>query len=274
MDMGFRDVTVPVDASMASRSGVEYAMQLGGSGATLHFCSVVDAAVAYGADAPTSPINPAVMIEAMQRDAQAMIDEAVSAAARNGVVADGKVVFGATARAIARYAGEIGSYAVVVGTHARTGIARALTGSVAENLMRESGVPVVVTHEGDSAGLGPIVVAVDGSPAATAALHTAVELARAQNRKLAIHAVGETAELVLRDASEFACVSGVDFDLVALDGDVADTIIASAQRLQSPLIVVGTRGRADLTRLLLGSVAAAIVERAHVPVVVVRARSN
>jgi nucleotide-binding universal stress UspA family protein len=36
------------------------------------------------------------------------------------------------------------------------------------------------------------------------------------------------------------------------------------------MIVIGTSGRSDIARALVGSVAAAVVERAHVPVTVVR----
>ena len=36
------------------------------------------------------------------------------------------------------------------------------------------------------------------------------------------------------------------------------------------MIVIGTNGRSDLARMFLGSVAAAVIERAHVPVTVVQ----
>jgi nucleotide-binding universal stress UspA family protein len=43
-------------------------------------------------------------------------------------------------------AGEVGARLVVVGSHGRTGVLRGLLGSVAEDIMRRSGVPVTVVH--------------------------------------------------------------------------------------------------------------------------------
>ena len=53
-----------------------------------------------------------------------------------------------TAHAIAERAREIGAAMIVTGTHGRSGISRALLGSVAERLVRESPVPVLVVRQG------------------------------------------------------------------------------------------------------------------------------
>ena len=55
-----------------------------------------------------------------------------------------------------------------------------------------------------------------------------------------------------------------------LFGQPAGALLRHASGLQAGLIVVGTRDRRGLTRALLGSVAAAIVEKATCPVLVVR----
>ena len=51
---------------------------------------------------------------------------------------------------------------------------------------------------------------------------------------------------------------------------VANALVLCAQEEEANLIVVGTQGGARLKRMLLGSVAAQVVERAHCPVFVVR----
>jgi universal stress protein A len=53
-------------------------------------------------------------------------------------------------------------------------------------------------------------------------------------------------------------------------GDPAEAILKLAQEDQVELIVMGTHGRRGLTRLLMGSVAEAVVRRAPCPVLTVR----
>ncbi len=52
------------------------------------------------------------------------------------------------AEAIAEFAGRAGVQLVVVGSHGRTGIRRALLGSVVQGVIRRSPVPVVVVRQG------------------------------------------------------------------------------------------------------------------------------
>ena len=51
---------------------------------------------------------------------------------------------------------------------------------------------------------------------------------------------------------------------------VVGAIIDFAEKENIDLIVVGTRGRSGLKRLLLGSVASGIVNYAHCPVMIVK----
>ncbi len=53
-------------------------------------------------------------------------------------------------------------------------------------------------------------------------------------------------------------------------GHPVDVILEVAKELEVDVIVLGTHGRRGLSRLLLGSVAEAVVRRASVPVVTVR----
>ena len=53
-----------------------------------------------------------------------------------------------TAEAIAKYGPEIGADMVAVGTHGRSGLTRALMGSVAEQVIRRSELPVIVVRAG------------------------------------------------------------------------------------------------------------------------------
>lgn len=53
-----------------------------------------------------------------------------------------------TASAIAKYGPEIEADMIAVGTHGRSGLTRALMGSVAEKIVRQSELPVIVVREG------------------------------------------------------------------------------------------------------------------------------
>jgi nucleotide-binding universal stress UspA family protein len=256
MSILFSDVTVPVDASPTAARGVEFAIDLARAGARLHFCCV---------------------ITALEADAQHAGEDAVAAARRGGATADWQAVPGPVVPAIQRFAAETKSGAIVIGTHGRTGPARVLFGSVAESLMQSSAVPVVVTHLNDLTGAaGPIVVAVDGSPPANAALEAALAWARAEQQRLTIVNVletetlgGSTAGPVLNAAAEAATRAGVEHELLTLVGSVTDGICETALRQRSRMIVVGTHGRQSPAHLLIGSVAAGVVEHARVPVMVV-----
>lgn len=62
----------------------------------------------------------------------------------------------------------------------------------------------------------------------------------------------------------------VAFEHHLLAGDPAEAIIRTAEQEGVDIIVIGTHGRTGLTRLLMGSVAEAIVRRATCPVLTVK----
>jgi len=59
------------------------------------------------------------------------------------------IAIGAAADAIVQRAKALNVDLIVMGTHARTGIAHFLHGSVAEAVIRHGRVPVLIVHEGD-----------------------------------------------------------------------------------------------------------------------------
>ncbi len=61
---------------------------------------------------------------------------------------------------------------------------------------------------------------------------------------------------------------------VVPDGAVARAILEAAERFGADLIVMGTHGRTGLQRVLLGSVAEAVLRRSPVPVVIVPAHAQ
>ena len=64
--------------------------------------------------------------------------------------------------------------------------------------------------------------------------------------------------------------TNVKFEEDILHGDTADEVLAFADKKDIDLIVIGSHGRKGISRLLMGSVAEAIVRRANVPVLTVK----
>jgi universal stress protein A len=62
--------------------------------------------------------------------------------------------------------------------------------------------------------------------------------------------------------------SSVPVEYRLVTGDPADAVVRLAEDDEVDLIVLGSHGRTGLTRLLMGSVAEAIVRKAHCPVLV------
>lgn len=85
-------------------------------------------------------------------------------------------------------------------------------------------------------------------------------------------AITDRVEAALKQAraSVVSRAAGIDVAAQALMGAPADEIVRLAESGRYDLIVMGTHGRTGLRRLLMGSIAEAIVRRSPIPVVTVR----
>ena len=142
-----------------------------------------------------------------------------------------------------------------------------------------------------------VVVGIDGSASAHAALEYAVAEARRRSARLRIvsawHVPGiayggggfaldqETFDALRANAQELvdAAVAEVHRLQPSLpcEGEAIEEQAAAAlleEAAGADLIVVGNRGRGGFSSLLLGSVSQQVVHHAHCPVVVVRERST
>jgi nucleotide-binding universal stress UspA family protein len=132
-----------------------------------------------------------------------------------------------------------------------------------------------------------ILVGVDGSSNAHAALVWAVELARAVDAEvLVVHSIGlresaafrqtDDRTLLERELHEVWCSplahSTVRHRVLLVDGDPVGTLLRTADDAHADLIVVGCRGVGDRDELLLGSTSAQVTRCSELPVVVVPLR--
>ncbi len=79
----------------------------------------------------------------------------------------------------------------------------------------------------------------------------------------------QQASVALRQLLAECGAEGVQAEVVV--GDPRHSIVELAKQYDSDLIIVGTHGRTGRARVFAGSVAEAVVRRAHVPVMTVRA---
>ena len=75
---------------------------------------------------------------------------------------------------------------------------------------------------------------------------------------------------MLKTAAEDA---GVEVEPLILEGHPAEEILNFAEKQDSDMIVIGSLGKTDIERFLIGSVSEKIVRNAKVPVLVVHAKS-
>lgn len=141
----FKKILVALDGSQCSDQALEVALKLAqGEGAELTVFSVVDPVMISG----TSPAaGMDAVIRDMEASAQILVADTVTKAQRAGLTCSGQIRSGLPSFQILSFAKESGADAIVMGTHGRGGFKRLLMGSVAEAVLRESPVPVVIVHE-------------------------------------------------------------------------------------------------------------------------------
>lgn len=185
------------------------------------------------------------------------------------------------AEAILEYRSEIGAGAVCMGTHARRGVRRWVLGSVAEEVVRASPVPVLTAGPDAAAwgddGLRRIMVPVDLSGRTGAALGWAAVLADAAGAEATgVHVVQSAAGATpsgkrgaFYEAVRAAPGPEVEFGFELLAGDPAERIRGYAAEGGADLVVTASHGRSGASRLALGSVAEEVIRRAPCPVLTV-----
>ncbi len=185
-----------------------------------------------------------------------------------------------------------GADLLVVGSRGRGSVTGTVLGSVSRACLHHAPCPVAIAHDAGPTERSRIVVGVDGSPGAKAALEWA--FAEARLRDVGIFAVcaydepwgiasaglssaaavaelrtalAVEAEEVLEAAQETAPES-VGVTVEAIRSAPGPALVSAAA--DSALLVVGSRGRGGFTSLLLGSVSQYCAVHARGVVVVVR----
>ncbi len=186
---------------------------------------------------------------------------------------------------------------VVVGSHGYSAVDRALLGSVSAEVVDHSPVPVLV---GRRPTLDRALIAVDGSEISLEAVDAVARwplLAKARLTVLSVVpisaawwraiAVGDLTAVEARSAASNPSVArayegianeaasrlgtaGTGRTVQVRSGAPAAEVLECAREIDADLIVLGSHGRTGLSRLVLGSVARSVLNRASCSVLIVR----
>ncbi|MFD1563369.1 universal stress protein [Haloarchaeobius amylolyticus] len=209
------------------------------------------------------------------------------------------VTDGSPAARIARLAAEYDVGLIVIGRQGITGLSKRLLGGVTEGVLNRSDVPVLVVPKGDqstgdSSDYDRLLVPTDGSENATRAAPHASAVAGQYGSTVHVlsvidiqsaggafsaggleqsfvdHLEDEASETVDDLAAEIDAAADVEtaVEKTSLDG-VAAEIREYIGTHEIDLVVMGSHGRSNLRRQLLGSVSGDVLRSVDVPVLIV-----
>lgn len=206
------------------------------------------------------------------------------------------VVFGRSIpQEILKHAKEQNCDLIAVGTYGHSTLSNLLLGSVAQQLVRTSDLPVMIVRDLRSAenqyqGFSRILVPTDFSDTSQKALQFGVRLANFLKADLhLVHSIDLPAIEEMHRSYPFSkanlpdsCELNVDPVLqktlenhsligkpvvATLVGDPASEILKYAESQHSDFVVMGTHGKKALERIFLGSVTSAVVSKSKIPVI-------
>jgi nucleotide-binding universal stress UspA family protein len=217
----------------------------------------------------------------------------------------GEAVAGSPYAMLIRRAAELDVDLVVVGSHGRSAVGRAVLGSVSQKVMQHAHCSVRIGR--GSAGEGKvsvraakILIGVDGSVGAATAVSAVAGRAWAAGSEVravcawesgappflypgsrliadsAVAAIARTGQEELLVGRTLAAVAeeigrpGLTVTTAVREGDAKQVLLSEAREWGADCIFVGAQGLTLIERFLIGSVSAAVAARAHCSVEVIR----
>jgi len=140
-------ILVPVDFSEHSIRALDCGKTLAEKfGASIHLLTVVpDPFVLPDPSSWYVPVPPAY-VDGLRCDAEEHLRSLMTPADRARYHAQSAVLFGSAPDGILEYSGRESIDLIVMGTHGRSGVARAVMGSVAEKVVRSAACPVLTVR--------------------------------------------------------------------------------------------------------------------------------
>jgi nucleotide-binding universal stress UspA family protein len=258
----------------------------------------VDQALTGELDLPVAKY--ASLQERVRQRIDAHLARTKSALAGPGRDVQAGLLLGRPASVIVDEARRIAADVVVVGSHGHGALASAFLGSVSAEIVDHAPCPVLVARK---ATLTKVVLATDGSDGARAAEDlvaswpflaalpvrvvsvasitpslaaldpTGTGMIPAEAYQRMIDDVRAEHEQAAKESVKRLVARHVDATAVVREGYSPNEIVRDAANNGADLIVIGSRGRTGITRLLLGSVARSVLFQAPCSVLVVRKRA-
>jgi nucleotide-binding universal stress UspA family protein len=142
-----RRIVVAIDDSEPAAAALKVAGDLARDlGAELHACHAIDY-VAF--PEPLAPLThpPAGAPDVLRQEGERIAARARETMKQAGVAFECHLVSGSPGEAIVDLARSLDADMIAIGTHGRTGLARAFLGSVADYVIRNSGRPTLTVAE-------------------------------------------------------------------------------------------------------------------------------
>jgi nucleotide-binding universal stress UspA family protein len=291
---------VPVDGSAFAREAVLHALRIASqSGATLHLIQVTVSPVFMGAHEGIA-LGATSVGELHSAELSNLYSLAAECRAHSTVTVVTSLERGPVVDALIGYARRHDVDLIVMRSHARGGLARVWFGSVADGLIRESGIPVLVVRPPSVATAlqsgfhhQRILVPLDGSALAEQAIGPAVSLARMDGATITLlrivtpwkhrepgqleSSLGPAGANDVSEAQRYldSLLSGPDdrslrvIRRVMITSDVASAILQIATDHEADVVALATRGRGAIRRATAGSVSDVVMRESTVSTMVI-----
>jgi nucleotide-binding universal stress UspA family protein len=302
-------VLAPVDGSTRALRAVPWAEKFAGPDGTVILLRVVPPQPDYaeslfslvGAEGTVQEIQ-----DAWNQTAEADLEEAAALLSASGVTVEQMVTAGEPDEEIVAAVARRGAQMIVMASHGRGAVGRAIFGSVADRVARTATVPVLILRAPDedvdsNVVVSRIVVPLDGSQIAARALPIAGQVAKQFAAPVHVVRAVDAALALPMASGVFGAGPVVNADVTdqiwqEAEAEAQATVTAAVSRLQaegvdasggivngSPffaisemiepgdLLILTSHGRGGVRRWLLGSVAEKLVREAKAPVMLVPA---
>jgi len=313
----FARILVPLDGSVSAEEALPVAARIvRASRGSIHLLTVVGSPIDVAEEYDVDPLLSEQRIETETTVATDYLRTIATLPGLDRIQITTEVAPGLPAQYILAAARLGGVDLTVLSSHGRTGFTRWVLGSVAHTLAHESTVPTLVLHENETAALIAhtdaarplrVLVPLDGSPLAEAALEPAAHLVASLAARGELHLTHVVKPL--RTSAKESVESSLNAELrarartyltqaaerwqamakelgisiswsVALEADVASALLSlagpgeqgqgTAGSLGCDLIAISTHGRHGLERWVMGSVTNRLLNTTKLPLLIVR----
>ena len=280
----YRKILVAIDGSESSKHALKESFKL----ACDEKCwvTVVSVIPSYEGDLGATWVSN--VKEAMEKPCHIALSEAEDMAKKEKVLIRTVCEEGEIYERIVDLADAENYDLIIMGKRGMGGLEENLVGSVTARVIGHSQKDVLVVPEGTSIGWKNILFATDGSKYSEAAANKVIDFAKSYGSALnVISVVDVTEEFIARapgalddlvkkaksiveDVKKRADSEGIKAEGMVKEGDAYKSIVDIAQKQKADAIIMGSRGRTGLKRLLMGSVTERVIGHAPCPILVAK----